>query len=203
MAALAAIIAIASYRYLLPGAPGRAPEIFANRFTHLGVLTVHASFAATALLVGPWQFVQRLRVARPRLHRRLGAFYVVCCLCAGAAGLVLAFGTTAGPVGSAGFGLLAVAWLFTTIKAWSLARARDFFRHRRWMLRSFALTLAAVTLRIYLPLAFALGLPYGQFYPAIAFLCWVPNLIVIELAIRLNGGRTTGAALAASLQIPG
>jgi uncharacterized membrane protein len=202
MAALAALIAVASYRYLLPGAPGRAPQVFANRFTHLGVLTLHAGFAATALIVGPWQFVGRLRRARPRLHRRMGTFYIACCLCAGAAGMVLAFGTTAGPVATAGFGLLALAWLFTTTKAWGLARARDFVRHRRWMMRSFALTLAAVTLRLYLPLAFAMGLPYAQAYPAIAFLCWVPNLIVIELAIRLTDGRTTSAALAASLQLP-
>jgi hypothetical protein len=53
------------------------------------------------------------------------------------------------------------------------------------MIRSFALTFAAVTLRIYLPLAIIQN--QGEFpldaYRAIAWLAWVPNLIVAELVI--------------------
>jgi len=48
------------------------------------------------------------------------------------------------------------------------------------MIRSYSLTFAAVTLRIYLPLAFASGIPFEIAYPAIAWLCWVPNAIVAE-----------------------
>jgi uncharacterized membrane protein len=190
MAVSSVAVAVVSYRYLVPGAPGGAPPILANRFTHLGALTVHAGFAATALLIGPFQFLAGLRRRRPSLHRRLGTVYVVCCLCAGAAGLLLAAGVTAGPVASAGFGLLAASWLVATTTAWRLARARDFFRHERWMIRSFALTLAAVTLRLYLGLSFVLGLDYAVAYPAISFLCWIPNLIAAEVFIA--AGRPGG-----------
>src|SRR5690606_4566607 len=41
----------------------------------------------------------------------------------------------------------------------------------------FALTLAAVTLRICLPASMLAGLPYEAAYRAIAWLCWVPNLV--------------------------
>jgi uncharacterized membrane protein len=182
--AAAIAVGLASYRYLVPGAPAAAPPILANAFTRYGVLTVHAGFAATALILGPFQFLARLRAARPRVHRWIGRSYVVCCLCGGAAGLVLAFGARTGPVSSAGFGLLAVAWLTTTSLGWRAALGRDFTRHRRWMIRSYALTFAAVTLRLYLPFAFVSPFGYDDCYRAISFLCWVPNLALAEAWLR-------------------
>jgi uncharacterized membrane protein len=189
-------VALASYRYLIPGAPGAAPPILANRFTHLGALTLHASFAGTALLIGPFQFVAGLRARHASLHRRMGTVYVLCCLLGGAAGFVLAFGTTAGPLAMAGFAALAPTWIYATARAWRYARAREFTAHRRWMIRSFALTFAAVTLRIYLPISMALAIPYAHAYPVIAWLAWVPNLIVAELYIRQSGRAPIQAALA-------
>lgn len=178
------LIALGSVRYLVPGAPGGAPPILANAFTRFGVLTVHAGFALTALTLGPLQFLKGLRTRRPWLHRWMGRTYVLACLIAGAAGLVLAFGATTGPVSTAGFGLLALAWLYTTGRAWSLAHARRFVEHRRWMIRSFALTFAAVTLRLYLPFAFFSPFGYDDTYRAISFLAWVPNLVFAELFVR-------------------
>lgn len=52
------------------------------------------------------------------------------------------------------------------------------------MIRSFALTASAITLRIYLGLGTALQIPFEDSYPAIAWLCWVPNLIAAELYLR-------------------
>jgi len=52
------------------------------------------------------------------------------------------------------------------------------------MIRSFALTLAAVTLRIYIPIGLALPVPFEVSYQAISFLCWVPNLLLAELYLR-------------------
>jgi len=57
----------------------------------------------------------------------------------------------------------------------------DAIRHRRWMIRSYALTAAAITLRIYLPLVFVFHWPFSTAYPAIAWLCWIPNALAVEL----------------------
>src|SRR5260370_20371385 len=48
------------------------------------------------------------------------------------------------------------------------------------MIRSYALTLAAVTLRIYLPASQIAGIPFPDAYQTISWLCWVPNLVVAE-----------------------
>ena len=55
------------------------------------------------------------------------------------------------------------------------------------MVRSFALTFAAVTLRLYLGVSGASGVPFAVAYPLIAWACWVPNLVVAELWLRRQG----------------
>jgi hypothetical protein len=64
--------------------------------------------------------------------------------------------------------------------AYACVRSANFGLHREWMIRSYALCLAAVTLRLYLPLAALGGIPFEEAYPAIAWLCWVPNLVAAE-----------------------
>jgi hypothetical protein len=176
------LIALASARYLVPGAPGGAPGIIANAFAKYGALTVHAGFAIVALTIGPFQFLRGLRgPAGPACTAGWAGPMCWPASIAGAAGLVLALGATTGPVSTAGFGLLAVLWLFTTTRAWTSAMNRRFDEHRRWMIRSFALTFAAVTLRLYLPFAFFSPFGYDDTYRAISFLCWVPNLAFAEV----------------------
>jgi hypothetical protein len=81
-----------------------------------------------------------------------------------------------------------------TSQGWLTARARRFDEHRRWMIRSFALTFAAVTLRIYMPLSGLMHLDMDQAYRAIAWLAWVPNLILAELYLRRSASSRLQAA---------
>ena len=52
------------------------------------------------------------------------------------------------------------------------------------MTRNFALTLAGVALRLWMPGLLAGGVPFDAAYPAVAWLCWVPNLVVAEAVVR-------------------
>jgi Predicted membrane protein (DUF2306) len=167
-AVLSAAMAIVSYRYL-PRVGPLAPNVVQNLF-HRPWLDVHVAGAATALLVGPVQFLPRLRARRGSLHRWLGRLYVSGCLIGGVGGLVMAFGVTAGAIAGLGFGSLAVIWLITTAQAWRVAVARRFDAHRAWMIRSFALTFGAVTLRLYLPIFPLLGISFLDGYRAVSFL---------------------------------
>lgn len=184
-ALLSAGVAIASYRYLLLIGPV-PPNVAENRF-FLPWIVIHASAAATALLVGVAQLLPLVRRRWPRIHRWTGRIYVIGCLAGGVSGLVLSVGVSAGPIAAAGFGTLGVLWIYVTTQGWLAARRRCWGQHRRWMVRSYALTFAAVTLRLYLPLAvFASihGYDFMVAYRAIAWLAWVPNAIVAELYVR-------------------
>ena len=120
---------------------------------------------------------------------------MVGCLVGGVAGLLMAFGTTAGPVAAWGFGTLGVVWLITSVEGWRMARARRFDVHRAWMIRSFSLTFGAVMLRVYLPISQIAGIPFAEAYSAIAWLAWVPNLLLAEAYLR--GWFTRRATVAA------
>ena len=148
------------------------------------VLGVHVLSGMLALVIGPFQFVARLRRRFLRIHRFLGATYIASCTGLGLSGLVLA--TTSYPswVTSLGFGLLGLSMLFTTWTALRMVLAHRIVDHRRWMIRSFSLIFAAVMLRIMTPLygvlssAGLVSFSFATAYTWIAWLCWLPNLLI-------------------------
>jgi uncharacterized membrane protein len=165
------------------------PEVYfseqrANYLQHEFALGVHVLSGILALVVGPWQFVAAIRRRFVRVHRFLGAVYVASAFALGLSGLVFVPTAYTGASAVAGFALLDLAMLFTTTTALRMIVARRVADHRRWMIRSFALILAGVTLRleslIYSGLASAgvLQFSFETAYAGIAWLCWVPNLLV-------------------------
>ena len=64
---------------------------------------------------------------------------------------------------------------------------RDVAGHRRWMARTFAFTDAAVTLRLWLLALIPLLGDFHRAYVLVPFLCWVPNLVVVELLLARSG----------------
>lgn len=181
-----ALYAVGVYGFLPLGALLH-PDMRAAFEAHRLGIYLHVFAAAVALALGPLQFSATLRAARPGLHRWTGRLYLgIGVLVGGMAGLYMAFHAFGGVVSRLGFGSLALLWLYTGYRAWRAIRAADVASHRRWMVRSFALAFAAVTLRLWLPAALAAGVPFEQAYPAIAWLCWLPNLVVAELLFNRN-----------------
>lgn len=172
-------VALFSYRYVV-STYSLLPNIIANPHAAFW-LPPHAATAATALLIGAFQLLPGMRARRPKLHRWIGRTYVACCLVGSASGFVLAMGSTAGPVTMAGFGTLALFWFYATARGWQLAVAGRFAEHRRWMIRSWAMTFAAVTLRLYVPLSGVMGFAFLDAYRVISWLCWTGNLLVAEI----------------------
>lgn len=183
MAAAALGVALASVRYLLPE-PVLPVGLMAEQIADWPVaVAAHVGGGVVALALGPFQLITR-RGPRRAWHRWAGRTYVAACLVGAVAGLWLALHASAGPVAAAGFGSLAVAWFGATVMGWRKAVAGRFDQHRRWMIRSLALTFAAVTLRLMLPLIPLAGLDFVDGYRAISFLSWIANLAVAELWIR-------------------
>ncbi len=172
------------------GVVGIAAQYYFRRPTghfgeHYDLLLAHIIGGSIALLIGPWQFSQRLRRRNLSLHRWMGSVYLLAVALGSLAGFGLAFFSMGGLPTHLGFGFLAVAWAITGWLAYRTAVNRQIEQHRQWMIRNFSLSLAAVTLRHYLPLAlFVMHWPFLPAYTAISWLCWVPNLVVAEWIIR-------------------
>ena len=177
-----AVVSILRYfTNIAPPPPPVAANAFANPF-----LALHVAAGVTALLVAPLQFVAKIRTRWPAFHRATGRLYLVACAIGAPTGFVLAVGTTAGPVAGVGFAIPAVLWPLFTWFGWRAAVERRFAAHRDWMLRSYAITATAITLRLMLPASALLGLDFFVAYPVIAWLAWSTNLMLFEFVIRRN-----------------
>jgi uncharacterized membrane protein len=149
---------------------------------------IHITGGMLALATGPFQFIGRLRKRIPALHRVLGKIYLAAILIlAGPSGQFMAFYAEGTWFASVGFLVMAILWLYTTWRAYTSVRVRDFAAHRNWMTRSFALTLAAVTLRTWVPIAsYYLHIDDFWVIESSAWVSWIPNLLVAELLIRFS-----------------
>jgi uncharacterized membrane protein len=183
LAFLALANALQALRYLLPHVP--FPAEIAN-FTQRRVpLSLHALGGAIALLAGPLQFVPRFRESSWNRHRLLGWIYCGAVLLGWCASVWIAPHAQTGWIAASGFLTLGAAWIVTTGLAVRFILRGDAITHRRWMIRSYALSAAAITLRIYLPLSFVFHVPFSIAYPAIAWLCWIPNALAAEVYLRV------------------
>ncbi len=191
IAVLSVAVAAGAARYVLLN-PNITPPQFRQRvIAHDPWLLAHIAGGMIALGLGPFQFPQKFRTKHPAIHRWLGRVYLIAVLLGSLAGFRIALVAFGGLPSEFGFGILAVLWLLTAAMANGTARQLRFRLHRQWMIRNFALTFAAVTLRIWLPLfTVVFRWPFRPSYIAISWLAWVPNMLFAEWIVARSSGRT-------------
>jgi len=152
---------------------------------------VHIVLGGIALLVGWLQFNKKLRLKNIELHRKIGKIYVFSVLLSGVAGFYIGLHATGGLSPKLGFTSMAVVWFFTTLFALTSIKKGNIIQHQKLMIYSYAACFSAVTLRIWLPI---LSNSLGGFTPAyriVAWLSWVPNIIVAYFIIKYQFKKTT------------
>ncbi|MCB1644795.1 MAG: DUF2306 domain-containing protein [Pseudomonadales bacterium] len=179
-------LAIGLYAFGFQARMVGAPEFHMKFDASPLAAAMHVIGGGTVLLVGGFQFVGALRRSYPQLHRWFGRIYLSFVFIGGIGGLVLATTADGGLVAKVGFGMLAVLWLFSGWQALAAIRRGDVQTHKAWMARNYAMAFGAVTLRIYLGMFTALQIPFEEGYPVVAWLSWVPNLILVEWWMALS-----------------
>lgn len=118
-------------------------------------------------------------------HRNMGKVYIFLILITAApSGIYMGLFANGGLFSKVSFVILGFLWWFSTYKAYQLARQKKFKEHKQWMWRSFALTLSAITLRMWKVIIVYLFHPNPMdVYQVIAWLGWVPNILLIEYLI--------------------
>jgi uncharacterized membrane protein len=163
-----------------------------------GWLLLHITSGMVALLIGPWQFSRRLRQRFVSLHRLSGRVYLIAVMCACTGAIRLAISTTFGKAFGVGLLALVLAWLTTSGMAYYAIRMRQISIHREWMVRSYVVTFAFVTFRIFndYPPMMA-WLPDADRANVVIWACWAIPLLITEVILQLSRMRRAQTAVRA------
>ncbi|MBL1281097.1 MAG: DUF2306 domain-containing protein [Fluviicola sp.] len=148
---------------------------------------IHVFTSPIVIISGLFQFNKRILKKKPKIHRLLGKIYIFTVLfVTGPAAFVMSLYANGGRVTQTSFVILSTLWILFTFLAYQKIRNKEIKPHVRWMIRSYALTLSAVTLRFYAYLldVFNVDIPPREAYLILAYISWIPNLIVAEIYIR-------------------
>lgn len=146
---------------------------------------IHVYASMWVLFAGFTQFSKAIQRKQPKLHRTLGYIYVIdVLLITGPAGLLMGFYANGGLWSRIAFVLLAILWIYFTAMALVKAKQKNFKAHRNYMIRSYALTLSAITLRAWkYAITNTVTLPPMDVYRVVAWVGWVGNLAFAEWLI--------------------
>lgn len=146
---------------------------------------MHVFGSIITLVAGFTQFQPKMLKFYPAIHRTIGKLYVASILfIAAPSGFYIGLFANGGISSQIAFCLLALLWFYTTYKAYACIKIKNIKAHKDWMIRSFALTLSAITLRAWKSLLVFLFHPHPMdVYQVVAWLAWVLNLIIAEIII--------------------
>lgn len=153
------------------------PEYLPFFYTHV--------YTSIFVLFSGFMAILRKDFGLKNFHRNIGKVYIFLILILAApSGIYMGYLANGGLLSKISFIILGSLWWFTTYKAYQSARQKKFKEHKQWMWRSFALTLSALTLRIWKVIIVYLFHPNPMdVYQIIAWLGWIPNILLIEYLI--------------------
>ncbi|MFC3363891.1 DUF2306 domain-containing protein [Pedobacter fastidiosus] len=153
---------------------------------YLPIFYTHVYSAIFVLLAGFTQFNSKILVGYPRIHKILGYLYAgFVLLLASPSGIFIGWFANGGLIAKTSFIILGILWFLFTLKAILLILKRNILEHKKFMYRSFALATSAITLRLWkVILVYLFHLAPMDVYQIIAWLGWIPNLLIAEWLIK-------------------
>ncbi|NOX52686.1 MAG: DUF2306 domain-containing protein [Gammaproteobacteria bacterium] len=154
------------------------------------VFKTHVLLGIVAITVGPFQFIQHIRLRFRPVHKALGYIYFASVVVSSISGLLVAQFAMGGWVTALGFSVLSVAWLFVTVAAVVAARAGALQKHKKWMYISYGLTFAAIPQRTLLLVPLLTDAPFMLIYQFSSWLPWMLNFLIAYLLYHRSMHRT-------------
>lgn len=154
---------------------------------YLPIFYTHVYTSIFVLLSG-FLAIIRFDFGVKNFHRTTGKIYIFLLLIfAAPSGIYMGWFANGGLLSKISFIILGFLWWFCTFKAYQYARLKKFKLHQQWMWRSFALTISAITLRVWkLVIVYFFQPNPMDVYEIVAWLGWVPNILIVEFLIRKN-----------------
>ena len=147
-------------------------------------LFLHIVAALASILLGPALLFKQYRMKFPAHHRLLGKIYVFSTLFSAVIVLPLSLTNSGGPYAQMGFTTMAILWIFFTWEGYRHARNKNFITHRRYMLRSYAMTFAFVHVNVTYPIFLVYVILEGQplaIKMMQSVVSWSFNLLIVEI----------------------
>jgi len=156
----------------------------ATRPGYVPIFYIHVYSSIFALMVGfiAVFFDKNLKY----LHRFSGRIYVfVSLFLSSLSGIYIGFFANGGTIAKTSFVLLGILWFYTTYRSYREIRNKNVQGHKIWMWRSYALAVSAITLRMWKVILVYLFHPNPMdVYQIIAWLGWIPNILLVEYIIK-------------------
>ncbi len=149
----------------------------------------HVFSSVFCLCAGFTQFSAQVLKHHKKLHRFVGKLYAFNIMFINfPAGMIMAFYANGHLPSRVAFILLDSLWLLFTYKAVAAVKVKNMKAHQRFMIRSYALTCSAITLRMWkLILSNSFHIDPQVLYMIDAWMGFVPNLLFAEwLITRMN-----------------
>jgi uncharacterized membrane protein len=149
---------------------------------------IHVFSCVLTLCAGFTQFSNYILKYHRPLHRLFGRLYAYNILLINfPAGMIMAVYANGHLPTKIAFIILDTLWFLFTYKAIVAIKAKDIKKHKRFMIRSYALTCSAITLRLWkIVLINSFDIDAQTIYMIDAWLGFVPNLLFAEWLIRKN-----------------
>lgn len=153
---------------------------------------VHVFSSLLALAAGFTQFSVYMLQHHRRLHRIVGRIYAADILLVNfPAGMIMAVYANGLLPSKIAFVLLDILWFLFTYKAVIAARKGNITAHKEFMIRSYALTFSAITLRSWKIVLSTVFHPDPlTLYMIDTWMGFVPNLLLAEWLIRRQRGKS-------------
>lgn len=161
---------------------------------YLPIFYIHVWSAGFSLLAGFTQFSSYVLKNYKKTHRLIGYIYFLSIVfLAAPSGIFIGFYANGGFYSRIAFIILGCLWFIFTVTAIQHIIKRRIIKHKMFMYLSFALTLSAITLRMWkVIIVYLFMLPPMDVYRIISWLGWVPNLLfAIYLVSKMNKSKTS------------
>ena len=171
---------------------------------HPGLTLFHMLPGLLFVMLGPLQFVARIRARHINLHRWCGRIYVASGVVVGVSALILgAVVAYGGPTETAAITFFSTLFLIFLGLAVFRIRRREVSAHREWMIRAFALGLAVTTMRPMVGILTALtGLPFSEILGISFWLAFALHMVLAECWINFTRRERNPVSATASVQQP-
>tara|TARA_R110001583_G_scaffold165477_1_gene318189 strand:- start:816 stop:1340 length:525 start_codon:yes stop_codon:yes gene_type:complete len=145
----------------------------------------HIVLGIVATIIGPFQFIPKIRNKYLKTHRQLGRVYIISTVLSGISGMYMAATSDVNLPYTVGLFMLGVTWVTSSIMAFISIKNRKVDLHKDWMIRSYVITFAFVSFRFVYDILMSLKVgTWEEIQVLMSWACWAIPLFIAEVFIQ-------------------